>query len=71
MGKEKNKDSRLKEPKNVFNKISKGNFPNQKKKGLPLMIAYRTPNTLEQKIKSSPHIIIKILNAQKKEKKKL
>jgi hypothetical protein len=30
--------------------------------------AYRTPNKWDQKRKSSPHIIIKTLNAQKKER---
>jgi hypothetical protein len=54
---------------NIFNKIIEENFPNLKK-DIPMNIqdAYRTPNSLVQKRNSSCHIIIRIPNAQNKER---
>jgi hypothetical protein len=65
---EESKDSQLKEPVNIFNKIIEENFPNLKKV-MPMTIkeAYRTPNRLDQKRNSSHHIIIKTPNALNKE----
>ena len=66
---EENKDSQLKGPENVFNKIIEENFPNLKKEmAIKVQEAYRTPNKWDQKRKSSHHIIIKTLNAQNKER---
>jgi hypothetical protein len=49
-----NEDFQLKGPVNIFNKIIEENFPNLKKV-MPMNIqeAYRTPNSLDQKRKSS------------------
>jgi len=48
-------------------KLKEENFPNLKKE-MPINIhkAYRTPNRLDQKRKSSHHIIVKTQNAQNK-----
>ena len=61
---EESKDSQLKDPVNILNKIIEENFPNLNKE-MPMNIqeAYRTPNRLDQKRKSSCHIIIKTPNA--------
>ena len=61
-----NEDFRIKGPANIFNKIIEENFPNFKKE-MPMNIqkAYRTPNTLDQKAKSSLCIIIRTTNALK------
>jgi hypothetical protein len=62
-----NKDSQLKGPVNIFNKIIGENFPNLKKEmPMNLQVASRTPNRLDQKINSFHHIIIKIPNALNK-----
>ena len=55
-------------PDNIFNKIIKEIFPNLKNE-MPMNIeeSYRTLIKLEQKRKSSSHIIIKTLNLQNKE----
>ena len=69
IGIEKGEESQLKGPENIFNKIIEEKFPNIKKKmAINVQEAYRTPNTLNQKKKSSCHIIIKTLNAQNKER---
>jgi hypothetical protein len=53
IGIEENKDSQLKGPENVFNKIIKENFPNLKKEiDIKVQEAYRTPNKWNQKRKS-------------------
>jgi hypothetical protein len=66
---EENKNSQFKGPQKVFNKIIKENFANLKKKmAIKVQEAYRTPNKLDQKRKSSRHIIIKTLNAQSKKR---
>jgi hypothetical protein len=66
---EENKDSQLKRPENVFNRIIEENFPNLKKEMLTkVQETYRTPNKWDQKRKSSRHIIIKTLHAQSKER---
>ena len=59
----------LKDTENLFNKIIKENFP-YLKKDMPMKIqeAYRTPNRLDQKNILLPHIIIKTLNIQSKER---
>jgi hypothetical protein len=58
-----------KDLKNVFNKITKENYPNLKKEmDIKIQEAYRTPNKWNQKRKSSYHITIKSLNAQSKER---
>jgi hypothetical protein len=69
IGIEENKDSQLKGPVNIFNKIIEENFPNLKKE-MPMNIqeAYRTPNRLDQKRNSSCHIIIKTPDSLNKEK---
>ena len=69
IGIEKSGDAQLKGPVNIFNKIIEENFPNLKKE-MPMNIqeAYRTPNNLDQKRNFFCHIIIKIKNAQNKEK---
>ena len=58
-GIEKSKNSQLKGPVNIFNKIIEENFPNIKKE-MPIntKLAYRIPNRLDQKRNSSCHIII-------------
>jgi len=68
IGIEESEDSQLKGTANIFNKIVEENFPNHKKE-MPVNIqeAYRTPNRLDQKRKSSCHIIVKTPNAQNKE----
>jgi hypothetical protein len=50
IGIEESKDSQLKGPLNIFNKIIEENFPNLNKE-MPMNIleAYRTPNRLDQK----------------------
>jgi hypothetical protein len=69
IGIEENKDSQLKGPVNIFNKIIEENLPNLKKE-IPMNIqeAYRTPNSLDQKRNYPHHIIIKTPNAQNKER---
>jgi uncharacterized coiled-coil protein SlyX len=59
----------LKGSANIFNKIIEENFPNLKKE-MPMSTkeACKTPNRLGQKRNSSCHIIIKIPNAQNKER---
>jgi hypothetical protein len=69
IGIEKNKDSQLKGPENVFNKIIEENFLNLKKEmDIKIQETYRTPNKWYHKRKSSCHIIIKRLCAQNKER---
>ena len=59
----------LKGPAYIFNKIIEENFPNLKKEmSMNIKEAYRTPNRLDQKRNSSCHIIIKTLNALKKDR---
>ena len=49
-----NKDSQLKGPENVFNKVIEENFPNLKKEmAIKVQEANRTPNKWDQKILSS------------------
>jgi hypothetical protein len=69
IGIEESKDSQFKGPVNIFNKIIEENFPNLKKE-IPMNMqeAYRTPSILDQKRNSSCRIIIKIPNAQNKER---
>jgi hypothetical protein len=52
-----------------LNKIIEENFLNLKKE-MPIKVqkAHRRPNRLDQKRKFSPHIIIKTLNIQNKER---
>jgi uncharacterized coiled-coil protein SlyX len=57
IGVEESKDSQLKGPVNIFNKIIEESFPNLKKE-MPINIqAYRTSNKLDHKRNSSFHII--------------
>jgi hypothetical protein len=60
----------LKGQQNIFNKIIEENFPNLKKKEIPMNIqeVYRTPNRLDQNRNSSHYIIVKTPNAQNKER---
>jgi uncharacterized coiled-coil protein SlyX len=69
IGTEDSKDSQLKGPVNIFNKIIEENFPNLMKE-MPMnsQETYITPNRLDQKRNSSCHIIIKTSNALNKEK---
>ena len=63
------KDSHLKRPANIFNKLMEEHFLNLKKeRPISIQEAYRTPNRWDQKRNSSCHIIIKTSNAQNKEK---
>jgi hypothetical protein len=64
-----NQDFQLKGPANIFNKIIEENFLNLKKE-IPMNIqeAYRTPNRLDQKRNSFPHIIIRTKNALNKDR---
>ena len=63
------KDSQLKGPVNICNKIIEENFPSLKKE-MPMNIheADRTPNRLDQKRNFSHRIIVKKPNAQNKER---
>jgi hypothetical protein len=66
---EESKDSQLKGPVNIFNKIIEENLPNLKNEiSINILEAYRTPNRLDQRRNSSCHIIIKKPNAQNKER---
>jgi len=67
IGIEEIKDSQLKGPVNIFNKIIEENLPNLKKE-MPMNIqeAYRNPNKLDRKRNSSSHIIVKTPNAQQR-----
>ena len=69
IGIEESKDSQLKGPVNIFNKIIEEKLLNLKKE-MPMKIqeAYRIPNRLDQKINSYHYIIIKATNAQNKER---
>ena len=63
IGIEEGNDSQIKGPENTFNKIIEEKFLNLKKEmAINVQEAYRTPNRLDQKRKSSHHIIIKTLN---------
>jgi hypothetical protein len=58
-----------KQTKKQTNKIIEENFSNLKKQMyMNIQEAYRTPNRLDKKRSSSPHIIVKTPNAQNKEK---
>jgi hypothetical protein len=66
---EESKDSHLKGPVNISNKIIEENFPNIKKEmSMNIKEAFRTPNRLDQKRNYSHHIIIKTPNALNKER---
>jgi hypothetical protein len=69
IGIEESKESQLKGPVNIFNKIIEENFPNLKKE-MPMNIqeAYRTTNRVDQKRNSSSHIIIKTPKSLNKER---
>jgi hypothetical protein len=70
IGIEESKDSQLKGPVSIFNKIIEKNFSNLKKEmSINIKEAYRTPNRLDQKTNSSCPIIIKTPNVQNKERK--
>jgi hypothetical protein len=62
-----NKDSHLKGPENIFNKIIEETLTNLKKEmAIRVQEANRTRNKSHKKRKSSHHIIIKTLNAHNK-----
>ena len=69
IGIEENKESQLKRPVNIFNKVIEENFPNLKKE-MPMSIqeAYRTPNRLDQKRNCCGHIIIRTTNVLNKDR---
>ena len=69
IGIDKKDDFQHKGPANIFNKIIKETFPNQKQE-MPMNIqeAYRTLNSLDQKRNSSQHKIIKTTNALNKDR---
>jgi hypothetical protein len=69
IGIEESKDSQLKRPVNIFNKIIEENFPNLKKE-MPMNIqkAYRMPNRLDQKRSFSYRIIVKTPNVQNRQR---
>jgi hypothetical protein len=63
IGIEESEDSQLKGSVNIFNKIIKENFPNlMNEMSINIQEAYRTPNSLAQKINFSSHILIKTPN---------
>ena len=67
IGIEESEDFQLKGPKNIFNKVIEEKSPNLKKEmALNVQEAYRTPNRLDQKRKSSHHRIIKTVNTWNK-----
>jgi len=69
IGVKESEDSQLKGPANIFNKIIEENFLNLKKEmSINIPVAYWTPNIWDQKRNCSYHTIIKIANAQIKEK---
>jgi len=69
IGIEESKDSQLKGPVDIFNKITEENFPNLKKvMPINMQETYRTSNRLDQKRNSSHNILIKTPNAQNKER---
>jgi hypothetical protein len=61
------KETHLKGPENVFNTIIEENLTNLREMLIEVQEAYKTPNRLDWKTKSSCHIIIKTLNIQNKE----
>jgi hypothetical protein len=68
IGRKEIKDSQLKGPVNIFNKIIEENFPNIKKEmPMNVQVAYSTLNRLDQKRNSSCHIIVKTANAQQQQ----
>jgi hypothetical protein len=69
IGIEEGEVSQIQVPKNIFNKIIEEKYFNLKKD----MLIYiqedcRIPNRLDQKTKSSHHMLIKIINVQNKER---
>jgi hypothetical protein len=67
IGREESKDSQIKGPVSIFNKIIDENFPSLKKEmHMNIQEVYRIPNRLDQKRYSSSHIMIKTPNAQNK-----
>ncbi|XP_060221820.1 S-methyl-5'-thioadenosine phosphorylase isoform X2 [Meriones unguiculatus] len=68
IGIEEKEDSLLQGPENIFNKTIEENFPKLKESPIRIQETYRTPNKLDQKRKSSQHIIIKTISIQNKEK---
>jgi hypothetical protein len=66
---EEGEESQFQEPENIFKKIIVENFPNPKK-GMSINIqkAYRAQINLDQKRKSSQHIIIETQNLKNEEK---
>ena len=72
LGIEEHEDSYLKGPENVFNKIVEENFPNLKKLiAISVQKVYRSQNRLNQKRKSTHPKIMKTLNSQNNNHKKL
>ena len=69
IGIEEDRKSQMQRSENIFNKITEENFPNLNKK-MPINIqeAYRIAIRLDQKRKSSHHIIIKTQNLENKER---
>jgi hypothetical protein len=69
IGVNENEDFQLEGPANIFNKIIEENFPNLRKE-MPVNIqeAYRTPNRLDQKRKTSRYIIIRTTNSLNKDR---
>jgi hypothetical protein len=68
VGIDEKKDFQLKGPVNIFNKIIEEKFPNLKKEmTINIQEAYRTPNSLDQKINLSCYIITKTPHVQNKE----
>jgi hypothetical protein len=66
---EENKDSQLRGPENVFNKIIEENVPNLKKcMAIKVQEAYRTANKWDQQRKSFHYTIINTLHAQNRER---
>ena len=70
IGIEESEHSQYKEPKKkkIFNKIRELKEIREERNAINVQEASRTPNIFDQKIKSSHHIIIKMQNAQNKER---
>jgi hypothetical protein len=69
IGIEENKDSQVKGPVNIFNKMIEEKAPNLKKEmHMSILEAYKTPTKLDKKRNLSPHITVKTPNAQNQER---
>ena len=69
IGIEEGEEYQLRGTANIFNKIAEEKFPTLKSAmAMRIKEDFRTPNRLDQKRKSSRHIIVKTASAQSKER---